>query len=105
MGVDYTGNYGIGVRIIKKEFTEDSEYFEDFNIYLDDILEGTNYYYFEVGEGSYTGEKNKFYICISELFSDGLDIKDKVFDFYKFLHDNTIEWDGEVEEVGGLLVD
>ena len=64
MGVDYTGNYGIGVKVIKKEFTEDSEYYEDFNTYLDDVLENTNYYYFEVGEGSYTGEDNYFYICI-----------------------------------------
>lgn len=105
MGVDYHGNYGIGVRIIKKEFTEDSEYFEDFNTYLDDTLEGTNYYYFEVGEGSYTGEENEIYVCISEPFKEGLNIKDKVFKFYKFLGKNEIEFEGEINEVGGLLVD
>jgi len=105
MGVDYTGNYGIGVKVLKKEFEEESEYYEDFNTYLDDILENTNYYYFEVGEGSYTGEDNDFYICISNPFEDGLNIKDKVFAFYSFLRENNIEFEGEFNEVGGLLID
>lgn len=105
MGVDYTGNYGIGVKVLKKQFEEESEYYEDFNTYLDDVLENTNYYYFEVGEGSYTGEDNDFYICISNPFQDGLNIKDKVFAFYKFLQDNNIEFEGEFDEVGGLLID
>lgn len=65
MGVDYTGNYGIGVKVIRKEFPEDSDYFEEFNSYLDDMLENTSYYYFEVGD-SYD-EETDFYICISNL--------------------------------------
>ena len=52
MGVDYTANYGIGVNIYEKEFEEDSDYASDFISYLDDILEDTNYYYFEVGHAN-----------------------------------------------------
>jgi len=104
MGVDYTGNYGIGVKVIRKEFDENSEYYEDFTTYLDDVLENTNYYYFEVGESMYVGGENDIYVCISDLLND-LNIKDRVFAFYKFLQDNEIRFEGEVNEVGGLLVD
>lgn len=105
MGVDYNGNYGVGVQINKKEFEEDSDYYGDFRGYLDDILEGTNYYYFEVGEEMYTGEKNEIYVCISQVFSDGYNIAEKALDLYSFLSENNIEYIGKIDEVGGLLVD
>lgn len=105
MGVDYTGNYGIGVQVKRKEFEEDSEYYDDFYSYLDDVLDGTDYYYFEVGEGSYTGDENEVYICISKPFKDGYDIVKKSFDLYCFLAEKEIEYVGEVDEVGGLLID
>lgn len=106
MGVDYTGNYGIGVKVIRKEFSEDSEYFEEFNSYLDDILENTNYYYFEVGD-SYE-EVTDFYICISNFIEFPLvvsNLEEKITKFIKFLNKNEIEFEGEVNEVGGLLID
>jgi len=103
MGVDYTGNYGIGLRIQLPIFEEEHQYYEDEESWLDQIL-GEEYYYFDVGEGSYTGEDNDYYVCLKKPFKDGYDILDKVVELKKFLSDNGIEFFGEVDEVGGLLI-
>lgn len=104
MGVEYSGNYGIGVRVKDKEFEQESEWFEDFWGYLDDVLEDTSYSYFEVGEGSYTGESNDIYVCIDNPFDNGYDIRDKVSAFKSFLAEKGIEYYGDVDEIGGLNV-
>ncbi len=108
MSVDYTGNYGIGVNIFRKEFNEDSEYYEDFIGYLDDILENTDYYYFEVGDSMYSGEENDIYICINNFIEFPLvtsQLEEKVLKFITFLNDNEIKFIGQINEVGGLLID
>jgi hypothetical protein len=45
MGVDYSGNYGIGIQV----YTPD----------------------FEIGEGNYTGDNDDIYIVIDNPFEDG----------------------------------
>jgi hypothetical protein len=104
-GVDYTGNYGIGVRVLKKEFEEESEYCGDFNYYLEEALDSTEYYYFETGSEMYSGGENEIYICISEPFKDGYNIAERALDLYSFLAEKEIEYVGKVDEVGGLLID
>mgnify|MGYP001546892265 FL=1 len=105
MGVDYTGNYGIGVNIYEKEFEEDSDYASDFISYLDDILEDTNYYYFEVGHANYGGDSNDIYVCIDNPFENGYcSLEEKASDLLAFLTKNKIEYEGIVDVVGGLNV-
>lgn len=108
MSVDYTGNYGIGVKVIKKEFDEESKYNEDFIGYLDDVLENTDYYYFEVGDSMYSGKENDIYVCINNFIEFPLIVskfEEKVNKFVTFLNNNEIEFEGEINEVGGLLID
>ncbi len=106
MGVDYSGNYGIGVQIKRTEFEEEHKYYDDFLGYLEEKIDDAPYFYFEVGEGMYTGEENELYICIDNPFSNGYcGLEDKVNRLYSFLRANEIEWDGEVDVVGGLEVD
>jgi len=106
MGVDYTGNYGAGIQIILPEFEEGHEFYEDEFSWLDDLLEDTDYYYFEVGEEMYGGEKNEIYVCISEPFKKGFyDLDFKIDAFLAFLRENKIETVGEFDVVGGLLID
>ena len=105
MGVDYSGNFGIGIQIFLPEFEEDHEWFEDETGWLDEILKDKDYFYFEVGEGSYTGEQNEMYLCIDEPFEDGycgLTYKAKL--LIDFLEENNITYEGKVDVVGGLNV-
>lgn len=105
MGVDYSGNYGIGIKITLPELDENHEWFGDEIGRLDEILDDTDYYYFEVGAGSYTGESNDLYICIDEPFSDGYcGLEEKANKLLKFLQQNKIEFEGKVDIVGGLNI-
>lgn len=113
MGVDYSGNYGVGVQVefdnlyevIAEEFEVDvddaSAYVLD---YLDNLLQGTDYYYFEVGDGNYSGQTNEVYIEINDVFKDGYDIREKVTNLIKFCEDNGLTMVGEVDVVGGLYI-
>lgn len=106
MGVDYSGNFGIGVQIKSQILTEDHEYYEDFIGYLDNALDDTDYFYFEVGDGMYSGEDNDVYVCIDNPFENGYcGLEEKVSVFYSFLAKNGLERIGEVDVVGGLEVD
>lgn len=107
MGVDYDANYGIGVRVFEKEFEEGHEWENDFLGYLDDILDEAvdKYSYFEVGSDSYGGDPNDFYVIIDEPFSDGFcGLEEKAKKLLEYLEKNEIEWDGEVDIVGGLNI-
>lgn len=103
MGVDYTSHYGVGIKIQLPTFEEEHEYYQDEESWLDQTL-GEEYDYFDIGEGSYTGEENEFYVCLKNPFKDGYDITERVREMKTFLFDNNIEFFGEVDEVGGLLI-
>lgn len=105
MGVDYNANFGIGVQVIRKDFDEDSEYYEDFLGWIDEQLEGSEYSYFETGSSMYGGEENDVYVVLDEPFSEGLDLTKKAEDLKSFLQSKEIEYEGEVDIVGGLLID
>ena len=105
MGVDYSGNYGIGVKVIIPTIEdENDEWFEDELGYLDSLLQETDYYYFQVGESSYTGGEDDTYVCLDKPFEDGYDITNKVNQLIEFLQSTNLEVVGKVDEVGGLRV-
>lgn len=113
MGVDYSGNYGVGVQVefdnlyeaIAEKYKVDVESASDYiTDYLDDLITGTDYNYFELGEGFYTGQPNEVYIEINDVFKDGYDISDKVSNLIKFCEDNGLTMVGEVDVVGGLEI-
>ena len=103
MGVDYSGHYGIGFKVLLPELPEDHEFFEDERFWLDDIIE-KRFDWFEVGEGMYTGEDNEIYICIKDPFENGLDITEKTNELISFLNEYNIKFEGDINEVGGLEV-
>lgn len=104
MGVDYSGNYGVGVKIFTPDLDEDEDYDGDVMSWIDDVLKGTIYSFFEVGNGSYTGEENEICVCIDNPFSDGFDITDKVSALKFFLAEKGIEYYDDVDVVGGLNI-
>lgn len=105
MGVDYDAHYGLGVKIEFKEFPEDHEYEGDFWGYLDDLFEGTEYDHFQVGDGSYTGTEDDFYVVIDNPFINGFaEAEKKAKDLLLFLDKHEIKYEGKVDLVGGLRV-
>lgn len=103
MGVDYSGNYGIGFKVALPEFDEDHEYFEDERSWLEEITDD-KFDWFEVGDAMYTGGKNEIYVCIKNPFDEGLDITKKANELISFLNENKIKFEGEIDQVGGLEV-
>jgi hypothetical protein len=108
MGVDYKANYGIGVKLESLDFEElnleDIGYMGE---YLDELPkpEGIEIEYFEVGQGSYTGEDNDYYLCIKSPMNEGVKaLKTKVDLFKNYLKINNIKYIGEVDCVGGLNI-
>ncbi|OBS12813.1 hypothetical protein ATE49_15365 [Elizabethkingia miricola] len=102
MGVDYSANKGIGFMVNHNEF-EDNEDF-DIREYLEEVLRGTGYQYFEVGEGAYTGETNEVYVVLSDFkpIQDLEERAQKLKDFLLQLH--LVSEDSEYDLVGGLEV-
>lgn len=105
MGVDYSAHYGIGIKITLPGFDEDHEWFENELGWLEEILENTDYFYFEVGDENYTGERNDLYLCIKNPFKDGYcALEEKASKLLQFLQENKIEFKGKVDIVGGLEI-
>ena len=113
MGVDYSGNYGVGVQVefndlfevIAEKYEVDVDDASDYILeYLDELLEGTDYDYFEVGDRMYSGQPNEIYIAIKDVFKDGYDIREKVTNLIKICEDNGLTMVGEVDVVGGLEI-
>ena len=105
MGVDYSGHYGIGIKIILPEFDEDNEWFGDELSWLDEILENIGYFYFEIGDENITDEKNDLYLCINNPFEDGYcALEEKADKLMQFLLENKIEFEGKIDVVGGLEI-
>ncbi len=105
MGVSYSANYGIGIQVKRKEFSEEDEYYGDFVWYVDDLLVDTEYDYFEVGDGNYTGKEDEIFICIEEPFEHGFCAAEKEAEkLITFLEKNEIEYIGKVGLVGGLRI-
>lgn len=112
MGVDYTANYGIGVKLIELTDEELAAIHEDYysmSDYLDDLPkpEGIGVSWFGVGNNYVVGD-DEWFLVIDEPFEDGIDgLKHKVAIFKKWLDDNQIKYEPAVsivDQVGGLLI-
>ena len=108
MGVDYTANYGIGVKLKYLDFEEiNLENIDCMDDYLGELPdpEGIQIRYFEVGGSNYTSGENDFYLCIGSPMNKGVDdLKNKIEIFKNYLKENNIEYIGDVDCVGGLNV-
>jgi hypothetical protein len=105
MGVDYSGNYGIGIQVYTPDFEEGDDYYEDELGYIESILKSTNYSYFETGEGSYSGDIDDIYIIIDNPFEDGYcALGEKADKLIEFLQENNMRFEGKVDVVGGLRI-
>ena len=100
MGVDYTPNYGIGFKV-NFDIQEDDFYLGE---HLEEELSDSSYRYFRVGEGSYTGEDDDYYVVL-DSFLPIETLKERTELLKEFLLEkDLIESSQEVDLVGGLLV-
>lgn len=103
MGVDYTANYGFGVKIIKNDE-------EDFLYWLDQKLEDTEgINYFEVGSESYGGDENDIYVVIDVEDQidkqNGYEFLNRIADeLINILKEKGIDFEGVPNIVGGLNI-
>src|SRR5690606_11658181 len=104
---------GVGIQVkfdnlleaIAKKFETEVDYASDYIVeYLDDLLQGTDYSHFEVGDGFYTGNQNKYCILIKDVFKDVYNITEKVNTLIKFCKDNSLTMVGKADVVGGLEI-
>lgn len=101
MGVDYSAHYGIGFKV-----ELDDRFEEDPAAVIDDMLKESDYAYFEVGQGAYTGKENDYYVVLSDndsALDEGL--IERVADLKRFLIETQlISEDAKADLVGGLQV-
>jgi hypothetical protein len=103
MGVDYRVNYGIGVKLVNIDFNEDDE-IDNMDEYLESI-EMDGFRFFESGESFYSGGVNDYFIVIKNPFENGcIGLNEKIKNLKIFLANSGIKWEGDVDVVGGLLV-
>lgn len=120
MGVDYSANFGFGVKVIQtpvpRQWLIDNEYEEDdaddlglFREYLDEVLQSTRLRYFEVGSSSYGGDGHL--VVYDPLFEDGLtkgnyDINIRATADYitSTLDSLLISYEGQPTLIGGLHI-
>ena len=108
MGVDYTANYGIGVRLESISY-EDLEKlgYDSMDEYLDELPNnyGLELEYFETGSESYGGNDNIWFLCIKDPLGRGVrDLKNKMSMLKNHLNSNGIKYKGEIDLVGGLHI-
>ena len=108
MGVDYSGNFGIGVKIKKVKFTKEmieegidcmTEYLEEISSKTDLKLE-----YFSVGDSAYTGGDDDLYLCLKTPFKKGVYQQGDADKLIKYLEENNIKYIGSIDCVGGICV-
>jgi hypothetical protein len=108
MGVDYTGHYGIGIEVECIDFDDENLSSEVAELevmceFLDTKLDGSKYGWFEVGQGSYTGEQDDCYIKIKEPFADGYAaLEQKKQELLKHIEEIGLKPKGEFGLIGGM---
>lgn len=103
MGVDYTGQYGIGYEVEYVEHTDadgDDLGMADF---LDESL-SDGFEWFQVGNGSYSGRPDRYFVAIEKPFDGGLDLTNKKKSLDAELERIGLTPIGEFNVIGGLYV-
>ena len=100
MGVDYSANFGIGYKV---SLSEERMINNGFGMYiannLDEDLRGTDYNYFETGEGDYTGEDNEHYVTII----DRKVVIQKLVSQLENLNNFLVDKGYDIESLGGIV--
>ena len=108
MGVDYSGNFGVGVKIEEVKFTKEmiESGIDCMAEYLEEIVNKTELklVYFGVGDSAYTGGEDDFYLCLKTPFKKGVYQQDEADKLIKYLEDNSIKYTGSIDCVGGIRV-
>jgi hypothetical protein len=105
MGLDYTGNFGVGFQVYIPELEEEHEYYDDEIGYLEYLLAATDFNYFQVGAESYSGEPNQIFVCLDNPFVEGKFNELKSIELKEFLDLYSILTDvDDIQSVGGLRV-
>jgi hypothetical protein len=99
MSVDYDANFGVCVKVMD-DYDEDE--YDDACEYFEEILDGTDYEYGEVGNSF--GGNMEYYIFIGGLFKDGYDVSEKIKEFEEFLKRKGISYTGKIDICGGVHV-
>lgn len=108
MGVDYSGNYGIGVQIVEPDEENYPNDLDDpcMDEYVDWIVSQlkTECYYFSIGDQCYSGKTNDYYIVIDQPFIDGKFQQQKTDQLIKELKALNVEYYGNIDCVGGINI-
>ncbi len=108
MGIDYSGNYGVGIRLRKAKFTKEmiNEGIDCMEEYIEDISEKipVEVEYFETGFENYGGDNTKYFICLKKPFKKGVYQQKDSDELIKYLDENNIKYYGHIDHVGGLSV-
>lgn len=104
MGVDYDANFGVGVKLLLPEEFNGSDDYEEYD-FMEEIPKSDlfKFDYFQVGN-EYTGYSEGWYLCVKEAFTDGVFNQNVIDLFIKHLKDNKIDYEGNIDLVGGLMV-
>ena len=98
MGVDFSGNYGIGFKVNPPENSDDPIW--DIEEIAEKFPMQTSC--FRVGD-SYTGETS-IYLCVDDPFFMGAYQANKVASFVHYVKQSELEVEGEIDVVGGLHI-
>jgi len=105
MGVDYTGNFGIGFKIDNNiDFDEDPRFcdYDCMTEYIEDKIH-EDYNFFEVGNGAYTGEEDDFYVVLKNPFKNGCNLIKAKGDLREYIAlELNLDIDGDFDCFGGI---
>ena len=107
MGVDYNGEFGVGVQIMKPDFDSDTLK----NTGIDDMYEYMEYilsicgdvHQFKTGS-EYNNSSDKIYLCLNNPFVDGVYQQEKSNELLELLDLHGIKYIGKIDCVGGLYI-
>lgn len=101
MGIDYSGNYGIGYKVIESDKIPEHDIENGLSEYIFDNL-GQEYEYFEVGYETYNDKPNDIYIVLKNPFENGLDLASKKAKLDKEIKRLKLLPDSKFGSFGGL---
>ena len=108
MGIDYSGNYGVGIRLKKVKFTKEMiadglDCMEELAYEIEEKAT-VQVEYFETGCENYGGDSTKYFICLKTPFKKGVYQQKDSDELVKYLDENNIRYYGHIDHVGGLYV-
>lgn len=106
MGVDYSAQFGIGVKVDRKEVKRVTGVKDCMYEAMDELcshIKGVSY--IEEGSECYSGEDNEYYVIFDNPFDEGYDLTNKVEWLDLQLRQIGLKKIGPIGVVGVLLID